>query len=106
MAGPQADIDIDGKWTGSCTGEQIVPSIFAKVDEMTQRRIQQSMQAKEWSDYEITVEGERVQISVNGIVTVDNRFSNVPKSGLIGFQLHGGVPTEVAFKNLIMERKD
>ena len=39
-------------------------------------------------------------IKLNGEITVDADFDNLPADGIIALQLHQGSPMEVTFKNI------
>ena len=43
-----------------------------------------------------------VTIKINGLTTVDEEFDQVPRDGLLGWQMHFGelAPTEVIFRNV------
>lgn len=56
----------------------------------------------DWNDYEVKAEGSRIRLYINGHQTVDYTESdvNIPQSGLIGLQIHGGGKAQVAFKDI------
>lgn len=57
-----------------------------------------------WNDYEVKAEGRRIRLYINGHQTVDytEPDSNIPQSGLIGVQIHGGGKAQVAFKDIFI----
>lgn len=59
----------------------------------------------EWNDYEIRAEDRRIRLYINGHQTVDYTETDldIPQSGLIGLQIHGGGKAQVAFKEISME---
>lgn len=60
----------------------------------------------EWADYVIRADGPEITITVNGTETVKYTEKDVKagaKSGLIGLQLHGGIPMKVHFKDITVE---
>ena len=57
----------------------------------------------EWNSYEILAVGGRVQLAINGVQTVDFTDPAGAREGLIALQLHSGGPTEVRFKNFLIE---
>lgn len=58
-----------------------------------------------WNDYRIRCEGDRVQLWINGVQTVDYREADasIPRSGIIGLQIHSGPPGEAWYKNIYIE---
>jgi hypothetical protein len=59
----------------------------------------------DWNDYEIRAEKRHIRLYVNGKQTVDytEPDTNIPQSGLIGFQIHGGGAAQVAIKDVTLE---
>ncbi len=55
-----------------------------------------------WNALTIRAQGDRMQIWLNGKPTVDYTESDttIPKSGIIGLQIHSGPPTEAWYRNL------
>ena len=58
----------------------------------------------EWNDYVIRAEGQRVQIWLNGIKTVDYVESDpdVDQNGMIAVQIHSGGPLVVHYKEIVL----
>lgn len=54
---------------------------------------------KDWNDYEISCQGDSIEIKVNGLVTAQLQDSS-KLDGIIALQLHRGPPMEVYFRNL------
>lgn len=56
--------------------------------------------AGDWNDLWIRCEGDRVQIWLNENPTVDYREADpkIPRSGIIGLQIHSGPPTEAWYR--------
>ncbi len=56
----------------------------------------------DWNDYEVKAEGSRIRLYINGHQTVDytELDANIPQTGLIGLQIHGGGKAQVAFKDI------
>ncbi len=48
--------------------------------------------------------GNHIQVWVNGYQTADyiEEDDSISKTGIIGFQLHAGAPTEVWLRNIIL----
>ena len=58
----------------------------------------------DWNDYEVKAENRRIRLYINGHQTVDytEPDANIPQSGLIGLQIHGGGKAQVAFKDIFI----
>jgi hypothetical protein len=56
----------------------------------------------DWNEMRIRAQGDRIQIWLNGKPTVDYTESDatIPKTGVIGLQIHSGPPTEAWYRNL------
>jgi hypothetical protein len=56
----------------------------------------------DWNDYTIRAEGRRVQLSINGVQTVDYAETDptVVDRGLICVQIHSGPPSEAWYRDL------
>jgi hypothetical protein len=54
----------------------------------------------DWNDLWIRCEGDRIQLWLNGQQTVDYRESqsDIPRTGIIGLQIHSGPPTEAWYR--------
>jgi len=56
----------------------------------------------DWNDLTIRAEGDRIQIWLNGNLTVDYKEDDekIVKTGIIGLQIHSGPPTEAWYRNI------
>ena len=56
----------------------------------------------DWNDYVIRAEGPRIQLTLNGVRTVDytEPDASVPADGLICVQIHAGPPSEAWYRRL------
>ncbi|HEX8311715.1 MAG TPA: DUF1080 domain-containing protein [Chthoniobacteraceae bacterium] len=56
----------------------------------------------DWNQCVIRCEGPRVRVWVNDVLTLDYTEADtaIPRSGLIGLQIHSGGPAEVAYKDI------
>src|SRR5579863_2653830 len=54
---------------------------------------------KDWNAYEISCEGDHIQLKLNGLQTADLHDS-ARLSGIIALQLHAGPPMEAEFRNI------
>lgn len=54
----------------------------------------------QWNDLQIRCEGDRIQLWLNGNPTVDYREADasLPRTGVIGLQIHAGPPTEAWYR--------
>ncbi|MBA4029494.1 MAG: DUF1080 domain-containing protein [Planctomyces sp.] len=59
----------------------------------------------EWNDYRIRCEGPRIQLWLNGIQTVDytETQKDIPLTGKIALQIHGGGVAEIRYKDIVLE---
>ena len=55
-----------------------------------------------WNDYRIRCEGPRIQLWINGLQTVDytEDDKDIPLTGRIAVQIHGGPPGEAWYRNI------
>ena len=94
VGGPQADIGA-GYW-GSLYGEQFGGMMKQSPPALVKKVVKPS----DFNDYYIKCVGKHVTIKINGETMVDDTFARMPEEGIIAFQLHGGPPMEVVFKNI------
>ncbi len=59
----------------------------------------------EWNDYRIHAEGNRIQIWLNGVQTVDYTETepDIDKTGIIAVQIHGNATSIVRYKDIMIE---
>ena len=57
----------------------------------------------DWNTYEISVLGAKIQTRINGKLCVDLDDPDGERAGVFALQLHSGGPTEVRFRNIIIE---
>lgn len=99
VIGPQANI-APGHW-GNLWGEK-----FGKdgkhymMQAFDQSKLEPSLKKDDFNDYSIRAVGKKVTIKLNGVTTVDRDFDELPPEGVIAFQLHGGKPMEVTFRDI------
>jgi hypothetical protein len=97
MSGYQADV-----------GEQYWASLY---DESRRRKtlagpaedvLAKALKADDWNAYEVRAEGNHIQLSLNGVTTVDytDEESGIEQTGLIAVQIHSGPAMEVRFRQL------
>jgi hypothetical protein len=97
VRGPQADIGA-GYW-GSLYGERLPGGMMKAAPKEAQKKVK----AKDFNDYYIKVVGKRVTIKLNGVTTVDQEFPVMKDEGIIAWQLHGGGPMVVTFKDIVFK---
>jgi 3-keto-disaccharide hydrolase len=98
VKGPQCDIG-EGYW-GSLFGEHHAPGDkHIMLKQSSPEDIKKAVKPKEFNDYKIKCVGQHVTITINGTTTVDGDFPTMAPEGIIAFQIHGGGPMEVTFRN-------
>ena len=62
--------------------------------------VKKVLKEDDFNDYYIKCVGKHVTIKLNGQATVDDDFPKMPDEGIIAWQLHGGPPMIVIFRNI------
>jgi hypothetical protein len=64
--------------------------------------IEKTLKKDDWNDYRIRCEGNRIQLWLNGVQTVDYTEvePGIPQTGIIAVQIHSGKPTEASYKDI------
>ncbi|MCU0389509.1 MAG: DUF1080 domain-containing protein [Thermoflexibacter sp.] len=103
MIGYQADMG--DKYYGALYDESRRDVVLAGVDSITSAKI---VKHGEWNDYEIRADKQHIQIFLNRQQTVDYQELDpqIPQSGLIGLQVHGGGKALVSFKDIVIRKID
>ena len=97
VRGLQADM-AQGNWWGSIYDEKgkrgtVVNGWKGKGETV--------LRPNDWNDYEITCNGDLIQLKLNGLLTAElHDLPESPRTGIIALQLHKGVPMEVQFRNI------
>jgi hypothetical protein len=94
VAGPQ--VDIGANYWGSLYGERLKGGMM----KASSKEAQKSIKPNEFNEYHIVCVGKKVTIKINGTTTVDDEFPVMEDEGIIAFQLHGGPPMNVTFKDI------
>ena len=57
-----------------------------------------------WNTYRILAVGNRIQLWLNGVQTVDytETDESIENSGVIAIQIHGGMKGTISYKNLML----
>lgn len=60
------------------------------------------LKQNDWNELVVRCEGAHIQIWVNGYQTVNytEKEENISRRGIIGLQIHSGLPTEVFYKEI------
>ena len=60
------------------------------------------IQPDAWNDYRIRCRGRRIELWINGHLTVDYTESDprIPQYGIIALQIHGGPPGEIGYRRI------
>ena len=97
MIGYQPDLG-DG-WWGCLYDESRRRKILAGPPTDQRNKI---IKLDDWNEYVIRCQGPRIQLSINGHQTVDytEPDEDIPQTGLIGLQIHGGPPSEAWYKDI------
>lgn len=58
-----------------------------------------------WQTYRIRAEGNRIQLWLNGVQTVDytEESPDIERDGVIALQIHGGMQAVIAYKDITIE---
>lgn len=64
--------------------------------------VAKAVKRNDWNDFVVRCEGPRIQITVNGVQTVDytEKVADIPQTGFIGLQIHSGPPSEAWYRNI------
>jgi len=100
MIGYQADLG-DG-WWGSLYDESRRKKMLANAKAEAVAKV---LKRDDWNDYRIRCQGNRVQLWINELQTVDytEPDDTLEQRGLIGLQIHGGPPSEAWYKDITIE---
>lgn len=97
VKGPQCDMG-EG-WWGSLYGEQFGGMMKAADKD----KVNEALKKDGFNEYYVKCVGKHITIRVNGVTTVDEEFPKMPDEGIIAWQMHGGGPMEVTFKNIVFK---
>ena len=95
VTGPQCDMG--GGYWGSLYGENVKSSVTKAADP---KLLAEVLKVEDFNDYYIKCVGKHVTIKLNGKTTVDADVPNLPDEGIIAWQIHGGGPMAVVFRNI------
>lgn len=97
VSGFQADMGQG--WWGALYDESRRNKMLAKPDPA---KVKEALKVNEWNEYVIRAVGNRIQLWLNGVLTVDytEEDPKIETTGIIGLQIHGGPPSEAWYKNI------
>lgn len=97
MIGYQADLG-DGYW-GALYDESRRRKVLAQPDKS---EVEKVLKRGDWNEYVIRCQGRRIQLSINGLQTVDYTEPDeaIEQKGLIGVQIHAGAASEAWYKEI------
>ncbi len=101
MVGYQADV-AQGFW-GCLYDESRRNKVLMRPDV---GELEKVLRPDGWNDYRIRCQGRRIELWLNGYKTVDYVESDerIEQTGTIGLQIHGGAPSEVWYKDIVLKR--
>ena len=97
VSGYQADMGVG--WWGALYDESRRNKVLQGPD---QEQMKGVIKSGDWNDYVIRAVGPRIQLSINGVQTVDyvEADTSVENRGLICPQIHAGPPSEAWYKDI------
>jgi hypothetical protein len=101
VKGFQADLG-DG-WWGALYDESRRNRTLVKPDADAVAKV---LKPDDWNDYVIRCEGPKIQLWINGLQTVDytEADDSIPRSGVLGLQIHGGGPSEAWYRAIEIKK--
>jgi hypothetical protein len=101
MTGYQADLGAG--YDGSLYDESRRNKFLAVADPQV---LQQALKKDDWNQYRIRAQGDRIQLWLNEIQTVDYREADpsIARTGRIAVQIHGDGVTKVQFRHLQLRK--
>ena len=96
--------DISPAFDGGLYDESRRRAFLAKPNETQRKKAQAAVGEDGWNTYRILAEGNRIQLWLNGVQTVDYTEANesIDNSGIIAIQIHGGMRGTISYKELIL----
>ena len=98
MGGPIGDFGV--VW-GSIYDEARRNKMLVTAD---QEEIKKAYRTNDWNEMVLKCKGNHIQVWVNGYQSADytEDDDSIAKTGIIGFQIHAGAPTEVWLRNITL----
>ena len=100
VSGYQADVG--QHYWGALYDESRRNRILAQPDAKLRDKV---VRHDDWNEYTIRCEGPRIRLWLNGTLTVDytEKDPKIPRTGIIGLQIHGGARAKVFYKDIRIE---
>ena len=78
---------------------------LARADEETDKKIADAIPADGWQSYRIRAVGNRIQLWLNGVQTVDytETDESIWNKGFIALQIHGNMVGTIAYKDIVIK---
>jgi hypothetical protein len=97
VRGYQADL-ADGYW--GCLYDESRRGVLTKP--LADAEVDKFLHHDDWNDYTIRCLKDHVQLWINGQKTADftEKDPAIPRTGIIGLQIHGGPPSEAWYKDI------
>ena len=97
VSGYQADMGTG--WWGALYDESRRKKVLLGPD---QEKMKGVIRHGEWNDYVVRAEGTHIQLSLNGVKTVDytEQDPGIDPSGIVCVQIHAGPPSEAWYKDI------
>ena len=101
VSGYQADMG-DPSWWGCLYDESRRNKVLAQSD---MEKVNKDLKRNDWNEYIIRCEGPRIQLSINGVQTVDytEKDPGIEDFGVIAVQIHSGPPSEAWYKDIYLQ---
>ena len=98
--------DISPEFDGYLYDESRRRTFLAKPSDALREKAQAAVGEDGWSTYRILAKGNRIQLWLNGVQTVDytETDESIENSGVIAIQIHGGMKGTISYKDLILRR--
>ncbi|MDR1484905.1 MAG: DUF1080 domain-containing protein [Planctomycetaceae bacterium] len=102
VAGYQADMTDTAKYWGNLYDEARRNKFLA---EANLDEVKKVFRQNDWNELKIVCKDNNIKLYVNGILTADYNESDetIPKTGIIGLQIHSGNPSEAWYRNIRIE---
>jgi 3-keto-disaccharide hydrolase len=99
VSGFQADMGTG--WWGALYDESRRNKVLKGPDKAKMKEV---IRQGEWNDYVIRAEGNRIQLWVNGVQTVDYTEEDpaIERTGVIAVQIHEGPPSEAWYREIML----
>ncbi|MDR2762678.1 MAG: DUF1080 domain-containing protein [Planctomycetaceae bacterium] len=104
VSGYQADMTETEKFWGSLYDEARRGRFLAEAKLEEVKRV---FRPNDWNELKIVCRGDNIKIYINGKMTIDytetETKEKIPRTGIIGLQIHGGDPSEAWYRNIRIE---